>query len=94
MRGQAFVIFKEVSSATNALRSMQGFPFYDKPMVSSGCVPLLGAAPVGGLYGTGVSPAVPQHSLFTVLGVRGHRDLGKPPACTQTHGAVGEIRPS
>lgn len=34
MRGQAFVIFKEVSSATNALRSMQGFPFYDKPMVS------------------------------------------------------------
>nr|P45429.1 RecName: Full=U1 small nuclear ribonucleoprotein A; Short=U1 snRNP A; Short=U1-A; Short=U1A [Xenopus laevis]CAA41021.1 U1 A protein [Xenopus laevis] len=32
MRGQAFVIFKETSSATNALRSMQGFPFYDKPM--------------------------------------------------------------
>ncbi|XP_037982183.1 U1 small nuclear ribonucleoprotein A [Motacilla alba alba] len=32
MRGQAFVIFKEMSSATNALRSMQGFPFYDKPM--------------------------------------------------------------
>lgn len=34
MRGQAFVIFKEISSATNALRSMQGFPFYDKPMVN------------------------------------------------------------
>jgi U2 small nuclear ribonucleoprotein B'' len=33
MRGQAFVIFKEVTSATNALRGMQGFPFYDKPMV-------------------------------------------------------------
>lgn len=33
MRGQAFVIFKEISSATIALRSMQGFPFYDKPMV-------------------------------------------------------------
>lgn len=33
MRGQAFVIFKEVNSASNALRSMQGFPFYDKPMV-------------------------------------------------------------
>ncbi|CAH1785721.1 unnamed protein product [Owenia fusiformis] len=31
-RGQAFVIFKEVTSATSALRSMQGFPFYDKPM--------------------------------------------------------------
>lgn len=35
MKGQAFVIFKEVNSASNALRSMQGFPFYDKPMVSS-----------------------------------------------------------
>lgn len=33
MRGQAFVVFKEISSASNALRSMQGFPFYDKPMV-------------------------------------------------------------
>ncbi|KFM82762.1 U1 small nuclear ribonucleoprotein A, partial [Stegodyphus mimosarum] len=32
MRGQAFVAFKDISSATNALRSMQGFPFYDKPM--------------------------------------------------------------
>lgn len=32
MRGQAFVIFKELNSATNALRSMQSFPFYDKPM--------------------------------------------------------------
>lgn len=35
MRGQAFVIFKEINSATNALRSMQSFPFYDKPMVGS-----------------------------------------------------------
>lgn len=33
LRGQAFVVFKDISSATNALRSMQGFPFYDKPMV-------------------------------------------------------------
>jgi len=32
MRGQAFVVFKEIQSASNALRSMQGFPFYDKPM--------------------------------------------------------------
>ena len=34
MRGQAFVVFRDIGSATNALRSMQGFPFYDKPMVS------------------------------------------------------------
>jgi len=32
-RGQAFVIFKDLSSATAALRSLQGFPFYGKPMV-------------------------------------------------------------
>ncbi len=35
MRGQAFVIFKELSAATNALRQLQGFPFYNKPMVSA-----------------------------------------------------------
>lgn len=38
MRGQAFVVFKDISSATNALRSMQGFPFYDKPMVGGALV--------------------------------------------------------
>uniref|UniRef100_A0A8C5S3W0 Small nuclear ribonucleoprotein polypeptide B2 n=1 Tax=Laticauda laticaudata TaxID=8630 RepID=A0A8C5S3W0_LATLA len=32
MRGQAFIIFKELGSATNALRQLQGFPFYGKPM--------------------------------------------------------------
>uniref|UniRef100_A0A8C4T492 Small nuclear ribonucleoprotein polypeptide B2 n=1 Tax=Erpetoichthys calabaricus TaxID=27687 RepID=A0A8C4T492_ERPCA len=32
MRGQAFVVFKELTSATNALRQLQGFPFYNKPM--------------------------------------------------------------
>jgi U1 small nuclear ribonucleoprotein A len=31
-RGQAFICFKEITSATNALRQMQGFPFYDKRM--------------------------------------------------------------
>ena len=32
MRGQAFVVFKEIPSAVAAIKSMQGFPFYDKPM--------------------------------------------------------------
>lgn len=32
MRGQAFVIFSDINGASNALRSMQGFPFYEKPM--------------------------------------------------------------
>ena len=32
LRGQAWVCFGDMASATNALRQMQGFPFYDKPM--------------------------------------------------------------
>ncbi|XP_010931676.1 U1 small nuclear ribonucleoprotein A [Elaeis guineensis] len=31
-KGQAWVVFKDVSSASEALKRMQGFPFYDKPM--------------------------------------------------------------
>lgn len=34
LRGQAWVAFSEVTSASNAVRQMQNFPFYDKPMVS------------------------------------------------------------
>jgi len=32
MRGQAFIVFKDISAAANALKSMQNFPLYDKPM--------------------------------------------------------------
>jgi len=32
MRGQAFVVFRDLSAATQAVQQMQGFPFYDKPM--------------------------------------------------------------
>uniref|UniRef100_A0A452SX89 RRM domain-containing protein n=1 Tax=Ursus maritimus TaxID=29073 RepID=A0A452SX89_URSMA len=32
MRGQDFVIFKELASPTNAFRQLQGFPFYGKRM--------------------------------------------------------------
>lgn len=32
LRGQAFIIFRDIESATKALRAMQGFPFYDKPI--------------------------------------------------------------
>lgn len=34
LRGQAFIIFRDIESAAQALRSLQGFPLYDKPMVS------------------------------------------------------------
>lgn len=33
LRGQAWVCFSEVTSASNAVRQMQNFPFYEKPMV-------------------------------------------------------------
>jgi len=32
MRGQAFVVFRDTSAATQAVRQMNGFPFYEKPM--------------------------------------------------------------
>lgn len=37
MRGQAFIVFKEIGSATNAIRALQGFPFFDQPIVSNKC---------------------------------------------------------
>ncbi|KAK9733737.1 hypothetical protein RND81_04G088600 [Saponaria officinalis] len=47
-KGQAWVVFEDVSSATNALRQMQDFPFYDKNMLSQ--IPYMG----------GVRPVVPE----------------------------------
>ncbi|KAL3530950.1 hypothetical protein ACH5RR_010272 [Cinchona calisaya] len=32
LRGQAWVVFSEVTAASNAVRQMQNFPFYNKPM--------------------------------------------------------------
>ncbi|GMH39664.1 hypothetical protein BSKO_07562 [Bryopsis sp. KO-2023] len=32
MRGQAWVVFSDINAATNALRTMQGFPFFEKPI--------------------------------------------------------------
>ena len=32
LRGQAWVVFADITAATNALRLSQGFPFYEKPM--------------------------------------------------------------
>lgn len=36
LRGQAWVVFADVTAATNALRAMQEFPFFGKAMVSDG----------------------------------------------------------
>ena len=33
LRGQAFVIFRDIGSASTALKALQSFAFYDKPMV-------------------------------------------------------------
>ncbi|KAJ3084517.1 RNA recognition protein [Rhizoclosmatium globosum] len=32
MRGQAFVVFRDVTGATAALRALQGFPFFERPL--------------------------------------------------------------
>ncbi|KAN0062903.1 hypothetical protein ACQY0O_004724 [Thecaphora frezii] len=32
MRGQAFVVFKDLTSSTSAMRGLDGFEFYDKPL--------------------------------------------------------------
>eukprot|EP01133_Synstelium_polycarpum_P009732 gene9732-11366_t len=32
MRGQAFIVFKDITSATNALKEMNGFEFIGRPM--------------------------------------------------------------
>ena len=36
LRGQAWVVFDSVPAATNALRGLQGLPFYDRPLVRCG----------------------------------------------------------
>jgi len=33
MRGQAFVSFRDITAASEAMRQMNNFPFFDKPMV-------------------------------------------------------------
>lgn len=34
LRGQAFITYRDIESATKALRALQNFPFFDKPLVS------------------------------------------------------------
>jgi RNA recognition motif-containing protein len=33
MKGQAFIVFKDISQAKMAMKQLQDFNFYDKPMV-------------------------------------------------------------
>jgi hypothetical protein len=33
LRGQAWIVFADIAAATTALRSMQDFPFFDRPLV-------------------------------------------------------------
>jgi RNA recognition motif-containing protein len=34
MRGQAFIVFKDITTATTAIKKMNGVEFHDKPMVT------------------------------------------------------------
>lgn len=47
LRGQAWVVFENTADSTNALRQMQGFPFFDKPMVRAPRRWLAGAGAAG-----------------------------------------------
>ena len=38
LRGQAWVVFVDVTAATNSVRAMQDYPFFDKPLVSASAV--------------------------------------------------------
>jgi hypothetical protein len=45
LRGQAWVVFETAEEAKKALDAMQGFPFFDKPIVSAA----VGGGGAGGL---------------------------------------------
>lgn len=40
LRGQAWVVYENVPCSTNALRGLQGLPFYDRELVSRAPQPL------------------------------------------------------
>lgn len=63
MRGQAFVVFKELTAATNALRQLQGFPFYNKPMV--GCRLVLWEPDSANVTDTNYDDRIHIRSVFT-----------------------------
>ena len=37
LKGQAWIVFKDIPSATEAMNRRQGFNFYGKPLVSKHC---------------------------------------------------------
>lgn len=41
LRGQAWVVFEDPKDAAKALQAMQGFPFFNKPIVSVGALYIL-----------------------------------------------------
>ncbi len=52
-RGQAFIVFEDIASANRAVRDMQNFNFYGKPMVQYHCsICTQMATRAGKLYGT------------------------------------------
>ena len=44
LRGQAWVVFERAEDAQRALGAMQGFPFFDKPIVSGAGQPRPGGS--------------------------------------------------
>jgi hypothetical protein len=50
MRGQAHIVFKDVQASTQAMRALQGFEFFGKPMVYSSNPLALAKSPIANLY--------------------------------------------
>lgn len=89
MRGQAFVIFKEINSAANALRSMQGFPFYDKPMRIQ--FAKKDSEVIAKLKGTWVEPVKRSRDKHDEEGSKRKKKSKGQSADTNTHGAPPQI---
>lgn len=42
MRGQAHIVYKDIQTATQAMRSLNGFEFFGRELVGSSCLSFLG----------------------------------------------------
>jgi U2 small nuclear ribonucleoprotein B'' len=60
LRGQAWIVFADVAAATNALRTMQGFLFFDKPIVSAPARPQAVVTGAAARQHTALKAAAPQ----------------------------------
>lgn len=85
LRGQAWVVFTDTAAATNALRTMQGFPFFDKPIVSATTCSTLVTRPLAAelpclacctLVYAGIEHVGRQHTAGLTISPKPHEPVG------------------